>query len=330
MRGNMQFTGLKRLSGDTPTEYRRPSKKTRIDDGGDTCNFLPSEIFAIIISHLETPRDRFRCGIAINKYWHHYTKELLIKQHPPTQFGLQQWAALFNEDTNEKEISQAEKLLPPTLLSVLYRPCPWSANKYIFETHVLVYIPTKIGSMDFSIENVCAMFAKHQKAPLDPACSRPWRVDAACWVLMLKDIPPASRNCTSEQTQELMDQKSRNFQQRYTFPVLIEVISLIIALFLETGKQLLPPTSPSEHSLIFPDDRYPIACRYSRCKLRSSDKPTGRVGDSIPGLKFSTGARFSIEFMDDSVKTSDCLGVIPVLRFETNARETETISLTAP
>ena len=116
-------------------------------------------------------------------------------------FGEKEWKRYFGD----------VGIVPPLPIGInLDDPCPFWPGQKIGETHALVLVPERVNGEDFNDMNALySLIQRPQEGtkmkfiPRDPLCFRR-PSEGAYWVLMTKDVIPASLGKTYEEQESLL------------------------------------------------------------------------------------------------------------------------------
>lgn len=164
-------------------------------------------------------------------------------------FGAKKWEHFFGKVQRVP--------LPLELLDILNRPCPIDPKKTVQETHLLFLLPNTVNGQPLTLNSLEAL-AQAPKEGSGGHATKYGLLDRrlmgqfggkteSCWVLMLKDIMPQSRNKSFYKQCSLIPSRSLNWT--YEVPDLLEATAGIVIRFVGTGERLFSSKNPWTYTL---------------------------------------------------------------------------------
>lgn len=196
---------------------------------------IPLELCEEIFMYL-TGHDLTNCAL-VNKKWYKLAsqeKDNIFEQYI---IGPRMWRQKVNVD-----IGKADPI-PKDILKILGQPCPFFEGKNVRQTHMLVWIPSKINGEPLSL-NSLGQCVKVKSFP-DNADGYDYywdlvknrigdkAIEQGGWVLMTKDVLPGSRTKNYTQ-QKNMVEKCKG----YEVPKVLEAAFCIFAKFYSSDIRL--------------------------------------------------------------------------------------------
>ncbi len=199
-----------------------------------------------------------RCRQVSKDYFISATSDAVLKRNI-SFFGKQEWEKYFGE------IGEVPPL-PSNIIGVINAPCPIWPNKKIKDTHVLTLIPKTINGESLTIE-LLNQLARAQKASehatgySNKSAKRgalredlgdvvDMSVTSTHWILMTKNILPASYERSYDEKQGLISWLSNTTQIPYQLPDLLSASIVIFMHYIDSGEWIctsdrFPHFSPS-------------------------------------------------------------------------------------
>jgi hypothetical protein len=189
-------------------------------------------------------------------------------------FGVGEWGQYFGE------VSKAPQL-PGDIDRILGGACPFWPGRKVRDTHLLVLIPSEVNGEPFSL-NLLGELIKMPKErgyktqydlyDIDTkralgGCSP----DSSYWVLMTREVLPASRSKTYKDQQALIAGYAHEAGVPYVMPRVLEAATVILSHYVRSSERL------------YPDNPW----TYTRCQelVGRFDYPVVVGGFSFTGLR---------------------------------------------
>lgn len=149
-----------------------------------------------------------------------------------------EYGRVFSEDEWETLCGRVDPApaLPSNIEKIWLGPCPVVPGKKVYETHMLIYIPTKVDAKPVTLLNLGEV-AK-QTSEYSFGYRYIWEpirdeledmsIKKPCWVLMTKDILPDSRQKNLDGLLSMVD-KLKKVQADYEVPKVLEATVCILA-----------------------------------------------------------------------------------------------------
>jgi NLR family CARD domain-containing protein 3 len=146
--------------------------------------------------------------------------------------GPEEWAKYFGEVGDVPP-------LPADIDSILESQCPFWDDKKVKETHLLVLIPAKVGTDDFTL-NLLRKLVEEPSGKGNKTCAQGNEYNLGTqlesksyWVLMTRDVLPDSRNKPYDAQNELATK-----HEHYAVPGVLEAATAIFLHHVRTGERL--------------------------------------------------------------------------------------------
>jgi hypothetical protein len=174
----------------------------------------------------------------VSKVWNRIANdETLWKAfYPKSAFGKEKWAKHFGDIGEELP-------LPHSIHKILKNPCPFLKGFRIEDTHLLVLIPETLNGEPLSFDRLQQRM--QQLKPDDSmgqfhSCEvgKTKAFGKSHWVLMFKQLIPASRNQCYADLVKLLSTYNKN-QATYRFPRVAEAVTCIFAEYVNSGVKIL-------------------------------------------------------------------------------------------
>ena len=169
-------------------------------------------------------------------------QEALRKYVREHGFGAQAWNRYFNKPDSPPAVASAP--LPLAVLDELKNPCPFNPGKSVEETHILVYIPTKVNGVPLTFNNLeklspnpdlCTKDRSPKYSYVNPDVRKligEVDLEGPCWILITKKPMPGSLGKSFEEQQELIP-------SGYQLASPLEIAASCFMHHIATGERLL-------------------------------------------------------------------------------------------
>jgi hypothetical protein len=158
-------------------------------------------------------------------------------------FGVREWGQYFGA------VSEAPRL-PVDIDDILRSPCPFWPDRKVGDTHLLVLIPSEVNGEPFTL-NLLGRLIKMPKGrgyrtQYDLYDIDTQRVlgdcapDRSYWVLMTREVLPASRSKTYKEQQSLIAEYACEVGMPYVMPYVLEAATVILANYVRSNERLYP------------------------------------------------------------------------------------------
>jgi actin-related protein len=158
-------------------------------------------------------------------------------------FGVGEWEQYFGE---VNEVPQ----LPADIDKILASPCPFWLGRKVKDTHLLVLIPSAVNGELFTLN----LLGKLIKMPKNRGYKTQYDLydidtqrtlgdcspDRSYWVLMTREVLPASRSKTCKDQQLLIAEYAREAGIPYVMPHVLEAATVILSHYVRSGERLYP------------------------------------------------------------------------------------------
>ena len=150
-------------------------------------------------------------------------------------FGAEKWESYFGE-------VGAEPPLPSDIAAILTSPCPIWPGKTVGETHKLVLVPQTVDGIPLTLDLMGELIQRPRQGQATKYNYYPDYLKEALrstsspahWILMMKDVIPASR-C---QTYPVQQAQLAALLEGYQVPRLLEAAACMLIEHVETGTHL--------------------------------------------------------------------------------------------
>lgn len=211
----------------------------------DPASVLPDELMIRIFSLLDL-NEINGCSLVCKKWRKISTDKILLNQALIGKIALQNSPLA---DFFRFNLQEAISSLPQNILDILKSPCPILRGKFIFQTHILAWIPTTIQDEPTTINKLGTLiqsrFPDHDRGYIsvrDVVLSiigdRP--LDGSSrWVLMSKSSLEGSILKGEDELQAMVDSLSQDSKATYRIPSTLEALIAIFTNYLNTGEYIL-------------------------------------------------------------------------------------------
>jgi hypothetical protein len=201
---------------------------------------LPNDVIGnIIFSNLSLPA-LGTCS-RVCKVWNKMAGEQMKAFSHESAFGPKEWYEYFGGYL--RNIPR----LPPNMTEIMNSPCPFSDNKKVYETHLLVLIPETVSGQPLTLKTLGELVKKPFTGTATQYSGYNFgeytdpNAPPSHWVLMTRGVIEGSRNKSYQTQQALLNQKAGG---SYAVPTILDATVCIFMEYFRTGTRLYPD-SPS-------------------------------------------------------------------------------------
>ncbi|MBA3239111.1 MAG: F-box protein [Parachlamydiaceae bacterium] len=224
--------------------------------GEDLISRLNSDQFSEIFSSLNL--SMLGKGCQVSKKWNQVLNQDSVWKHMVYKHKAigPEWLQKLGKDVvTDEDCQEAFCSLSLEIIEKLKRLCEAIPGKYIVETHTLVWMPKTICGQPINEKNL-GIFLQSRFPNTDngyryilPLLLDPSRqpIDNSYWMLML-GVLPESKNTTSAQRQDILENLTKKAQMAYRLPKPIEVAVAAFAKYCTSGVRLFKGKWPSSYT----------------------------------------------------------------------------------
>lgn len=224
----------------------RNSQSIQIESEG--LSNLPEELIVEIFTHLFSPEIKIMQIVC--KKWEALSPLVIEKKYHQVFFDMTMWANVLNtRQPSNDDLESAFSLLPENIKEMLQATCPFSNDRWIQDSHLLIYLDSEINQKLIKIEtlkkvverqlsSLSSCFLQEMKI-FDFYPDDKWltllfgnldiKIPHPQWVLIHKEIVPTTLGLNAIEQQNLLNRIGKSCAINYKFPSFAAALSCMIA-----------------------------------------------------------------------------------------------------
>jgi hypothetical protein len=203
---------------------------------GDSIDRLPVEVLKQVLSQFSGVGN----ALIVSPQFNAAAKAVMLERAEvalSNAFGAKQWMEFMGAEVG------AEPPLPENILEILAGLCPFSRDKIVADTHLLMLIPETINGQPLNLKTLGRLFKakfpsmgdgtgyRHISAEVEDTLGN---YGKSRWVLMTRDVIERSRNERFAKQQALVAKRGQN---NYEVPFTLEAAACILLEYARTNGQ---------------------------------------------------------------------------------------------